>query len=230
MRQDSRKKKALYILILVITAAAVLGVFLWSSKTKEEKTPEESAPGEQVSSEEDTGETVVHEAPETYVEGTIEGDHYENKWLGIQFDAPKGFHMYSRKELDNRVEDAESQEEESMTIDMCASSNDMGSVEIHVEKKGPLASAKEYLEGQQKEMLEKDGKVMKFKNNGTLSKETIGGQEYDSLKLEYTLDGMEFCSERYARIADKCIVVIQIDYDPANTADRDAVMEAVQAL
>lgn len=229
MKSDNRKKKMIYVLLLVVLVVAGIALFAGRSKSSDNE-QEGLEPGEQLSEEEDTGEKVKHEAPATYQAGSVDGNHYESEWLGIQFDAPKNFHMYSAKELKNRLTEAEEQERESLTSDMYATSEDMGSVEIHVEKKGSVTSAKEYLEAQQQEVLANAGDVMKFKNVGSISKETIAGQEYDCLKLEYTLDGMEICSERYARIVDECVVLIQIDYDPSASADRDAAIEAFKAL
>ena len=77
-------------------------------------------------------------------------------------------------------------------------------------------------------MLEQNGEVMKFKNDGTIANETIAGEKYDSLKMEYTLDDLEFLSEIYARMIDDCVVVIQIDYDPADKEDRDLIFQSIQ--
>lgn len=166
--------------------------------------------------------------PGSYEAGIIEGNHYKSKWIGLQLEVPQGFHMYTREELDQRMEEAE-EEEKNLNMDMCASSNDMGSLTINVENCGKSVSdAQAYLESKREEMLGNSGEVMKFKDDGTISDETIAGQKYSCLKLEYTLDDLEFCTEIYVRLIGDSAVVIQIDYDPAKKSDRDLLFQSFQ--
>ncbi|MGN1165669.1 MAG: hypothetical protein ACI4S2_04485 [Lachnospiraceae bacterium] len=163
-----------------------------------------------------------------YEAGIIEGNCYKSKWLGIQLEVPQDFHMYTREELDQRMKESEG-EEKNLIMDMCASSNDMGEITIDIENCGKSVSdAEEYIKSLRNEMLEKSGEVIKYKDNGTISGETIAGEKYDSLKMEYTLDDMDFCSEIYARMINGYVAVIQIDYDPADKSDRDLVFQSIR--
>ena len=203
MNQGIDKKRIMFLLFFIVLA--VVGITFFERKNFTAKEDENL---------------------ESYEAGIIEGNHYKSKWIGIQLEVPKDFHMYTRTELDQRMEESE---EENLTMDMCASSNDMGSITIDVEKCEKSASnAKEYIESRRKEMLEQNGEVMKFKNDGTIANETIAGEKYDSLKMEYTLDDLEFLSEIYVRMIDDCVVVIQIDYDPADKEDRDLIFQSIQ--
>lgn len=163
-----------------------------------------------------------------YEEGIIEGNSYKSRWMGIQLEVPQDFHMYTREELDQRMKES-GEEDNNRIMEMCASSNDMGEIAIHVEKcEQSVPDAQTYIESLRKEMLEKSGEVIKFEDDGFTSIETIAGEEYESLKMEYTLDDMEFCSETYARMIDGYMAVLQIDYDPADQSDRDLIFQSIQ--
>lgn len=199
------KKRKIYILafivLVVIGSAFLAGKFVTSKGNKE---------------------------PKSYEAGIIEGNHYKSKWIGLQLEVPQEFHMYTREELDQRMKEAE-EEEKNLIMDMCASSNDMGSITINVENCGKsVSNTEEYLQSKRKEMLENNGEVMKFKGDGTISNETIAGQKYNRLKMEYTLDDLEFCTEIYVRMIEDSVVVIQIDYDPAKKSDRDLLFQSFQ--
>lgn len=58
----------------------------------------------------------------------------------------------------------------------------------------------------------------------------IAGETYECLKLDFTSDDTKRCSESYVRMVDGYAVLIGIAYGPENTAERDAVLEAVKAL
>ena len=49
-------------------------------------------------------------------------------------------------------------------------------------------------------------------------------------ELDFTSDDTKRCSESYVRMVDGYAVLIGIAYGPENTAERDAVLEAVKAL
>lgn len=203
------KKKILYIVILAIVVVFGAGcVYFRTVSDKNQK------------------------VKEAYKVGTIEGNHYESEWLGLQFDAPEGFHMYTRKELNYRTEEAEEEVSDSgMTMDMCASSNEVGSVTITVEKReDEQMSAEKYVQEQRDSMLENDGKGMEFQDKGDLFTETIAGQEYAGMKMEYTLDDLNMCEETYVRMIDDCVVVIKFVYEPGDTDGRDSMYQALRQL
>lgn len=167
---------------------------------------------------------------ESYVPGNIEGNHYENEWIGIKLDAPEQFHMLTKKELEQRMQEA-SEEEKDLLMDMCVSSDEMGSMTIYVEDlKNDSLTCREYLEKKQKEMLAKSGEVLKLTDEGTFSSEIIAGETYECYKIEYSLEELRLVSEYYVRIVDDCAVMIQIDYDPSTKAQRDELLQAIQEL
>lgn len=170
---------------------------------------------------------LFEKSPETYVTGTIEGNHYENKWIGIKLDVSQDFHMHTKNELKQRMQEAE--EEKNLLMDMCVSNDEMGSMTIYIEScENTALTAREYLEKKRKEMLAKSGEVIIFNDEGEFSKEVIAGEEYECLKISYSLEDLSFCSEYYVRIIDNCAVMIQIDYDPTVSAQRDELFDAIQ--
>lgn len=172
---------------------------------------------------------------EAYKEGKIEGNHYESTWLGIQFDAPEGFYMYPREELEERAEDARETDDISgkydMSIDMCAVSDQIGSVTVTVEKREkPDETPDEYADAVRQSQLKNNGPNMQFENEGEISEEMFAGEKYTCLKLQYTLEELRLCSERYIRMKQDCVIVIEFQYDPGDTAGRDVMYQAVREL
>lgn len=172
------------------------------------------------------------EKKEAYQPGTIEGNHYENLWLGLKFDAPEGFHMYSREELKERTTDAADTDTQAkasdMSMDMCAVSDQVGSVTITVESRGDSdKKAAEYAEEFRREQLKNDGENMKFQNKGEISEVTLAGESYTCLKLEYVLDDLKMCNERYIRMKDDCVVIIELQYEPGDNAGRNLMYQSI---
>ena len=69
---------------------------------------------------------------------------------------------------------------------------------------------------------------VKFTNDGEIFSKKLQVETYECLKLDFTSDDTKRCSESYVRMVDGYAVLIGIAYGPENTAERDAVLEAVK--
>ena len=166
---------------------------------------------------------------DSYKPGKITGTHYESEMLGISFDAPEGFEMSSQDQIDEQLKSSVSfanvmKSTSGRRMEMAAISEKGTSVSVITwNMEGDDMSAEQYVESSKKTFMQQ------YETKVIFSKK-IAGETYECLKLDFTSDDTKRCSESYVRMVDGYAVLIGIAYGPENTAERDAVLEAVKAL
>ena len=173
---------------------------------------------------------------DSYKPGKITGTHYESEMLGISFDAPEGFEMSSQDQIDEQLKSSVSfanvmKSTSGRRMEMAAISEKGTSVSVITwNMEGDDMSAEQYVESSKKTVMQQYETKVKFTNDGEIFSKKIAGETYECLKLDFTSDDTKRCSESYVRMVDGYAVLIGIAYGPENTAERDAVLEAVKAL
>ena len=168
--------------------------------------------------------------------GKITGTHYESEMLGISFDAPEGFEMSSQDQIDEQLKSSVSfanvmKSTSGRRMEMAAISEKGTSVSVITwNMEGDDMSAEQYVESSKKTVMQQYETKVKFTNDGEIFSKKIAGETYECLKLDFTSDDTKRCSESYVRMVDGYAVLIGIAYGPENTAERNAVLEAVKAL
>lgn len=173
---------------------------------------------------------------DAYKPGKIEGTHYESAMLGFSFDAPEGFEMSSQEQIDEQIKSSVSfanvlRSTSGRRMEMATISEKGTSVSIITwNMEGDDMTAKQYIESSKKTVMQQYAEEVEFKNNGKVFSEEIAGETYECLKLDFTSDDTERCSESYVRMVDGYALLIGVAYAPENVAERDAVLAAFKEL
>ena len=160
---------------------------------------------------------------DSYKPGKITGTHY-------------GFEMPSQDQIDEQLKSSVSfanvmKSTSGRRMEMAAISEKGTSVSVITwNMEGDDMSAEQYVESSKKTVMQQYETKVKFTNDGEIFSKKIAGETYECLKLDFTSDDTKRCSESYVRMVDGYAVLIGIAYGPENTAERDAVLEAVKAL
>lgn len=222
-------KKAIKVALIILIIASMLFVLTGCGKEdKKENSKTDNAKNEQV---------VEDESKESSKEismGEWEDDTYENEFLGLKFNLPKGWTYSTQeeiaemmsigKELLNDDQKAAAELAKLTSVYYINASNPATGDSVTILTEKPLAkiTAEEYIAQLKLQLQALES--MDYKIEGD-SEETVSGKKYETLSVTASVSGVEVSQKYYLREIDKYIVCIIVT-STSGQDNIDTIMES----
>lgn len=236
------------VLCICLSAVLVMGVSACGSKKNSDDADDNKAAVEQEQQAEQKEEPEQpeekEEAPEPYVKGTIEGNHYESAWLNMQADFSEDYVMATEEgiaqlqDAGSGIVDEETQEAIDDAQEAGTSTTEMMVVgltgdpncTVAVEKLGFDFNEIQYLEVAKKTLTAGITEEIEIEIKEEMPTVTIAGEEYTCMEATMTMYGINMNTNIYARAKDDYMVIINVTFTDDTAEQKDDLLAAFQPL
>lgn len=183
------------------------------------------------------------EAPEPYVKGTVEGNHFESAWLNMQADFSEDYVMATEEEIaqmqavgmevmevgeetQERLEEAQAAGIASYEM-MVMALTGIPNCSVTVEKLAlQNITEKQYLKAACDNLIASISDDLKIVVSGALLIVSIAGEDFMCMEATLNMSGVKMNSNTYVRAKDGYMIVITMSFTGETEEQKDALLDA----